>query len=208
MFANIDFIVYYLLSNTFIYFMYPTINFFMSKLSDSYNKIKPKHKQVYFVSNILKGGVLGIFSYNAYNILKNYYNYSLWNKYDIKLLGAMYASLDMISTINVHKMQLNTIIHHIVVQILYLSALIFLDFGEDTVSKGIVIYAIFSTFAFIVNIYLALRLIYFDKYYLKILASISSFIYQVCCALNWGYQVYFYIPLTYIILLKYYIQLY
>lgn len=164
---------------------------FMAKYSAKYLQIEPKHKQVYFVSNILKGLMLGLFSINAYNILKNYYNYNIWNKKDIKYLGGIYSSLDLISMFKVEKMQYNTVIHHSMVQILYLIGLIFLDFNPNTVANGIVIYAIFSTFSFIVNIYLALRLILFDKFYIKLLASISSLIYQVSCAFNWSYQVYF-----------------
>ena len=84
--------------------------------------------------------------------LIDYFYYNRWNTHTIKYLGGAYATLDMVSILRVEKMQINTILHHIIVQFLYLISLFLLDFNVDTIARGVVIYAVFSTFAFTINI--------------------------------------------------------
>ena len=156
----------------------------------SYKSIEPQHKKVYFISNIIKGSVLGLFSPIAYLILHNYFLNNYWNIGLIKFFANIYTSLDLVSIFKVEKMQKNTIIHHIMVQILYLYSLVICDFNETTIAKPIVIYAIFSTFAFVVNLYLSFRLVLNDTY-LKYIATLSAFLYQFYCTLNWIYQIYY-----------------
>ena len=117
--------------------------------------------------------------------------YDDWNTDNIKYLGAIYSSTDMVSMFKVSKMQINTIVHHIIVQILFFISLFILDFNIETLALGIVIYAIFSTLAFLVNIYLALRLTIKSKFILKVLATASCIIYQICCFVNWFFQIHF-----------------
>jgi len=188
---NIIFLVYNFISCSILYFIYNPVHIICEKYLTPYRNIYPAHKKIYFVSNLIKSIVLGIFSYKSFLILFQYTYYNNWLQYDVKYLGAVYASLDMVSILKVPKMQLNTTIHHIVVQILFIGSLLVLDFDKNSLSNGIVIYAIFSTFAFLVNLYLALRLIIDDKNHLRLLASISSLVYQVCCTINWSYQSYF-----------------
>ena len=188
---NISFLVYNFVCCSILFFSYNPIHIVFEKFITPYKNIYPTHKKIYFVSNLLKSIVLGIFSYKAFLILFQYAYYNNWVVEDIKYLGAVYASLDMVSMFKVPKMQFNTIVHHTIVQFLYIISLIFLDFDKNSLANGVVIYAIFSTFAFLVNMYLALRLIIEDKNNLKLLASISSLIYQVCCTINWSYQIYF-----------------
>ena len=188
---NFYFFIFYLFCNVCLYYIYPCMDLVFSKYSVLYNTIKPKHKQIYFISNLLKGSILGILSIYAYSILIDYFYYNRWNTHTIKYLGGAYATLDMVSILRVEKMQINTILHHIIVQFLYLISLFFLDFNVDTIARGVVIYAVFSTFAFIVNIYLALRLVLTDNPYKKKLANSSNIVYKLSCFLNWSYQLYF-----------------
>ena len=157
---------------------------------EKYKLIKPKHKQIYFNSNIIKGSILGSLTIYVFYIYFNYIFYNVWKINDIRYLGSIYASIDLVSIFKVNKMQINTIIHHVIVQILYFISLFVYQFNVNTLSRGIIFYAFFSTFSFIVNIYLALRLIISDKYKIK-LAFISSCVYKICCFLNWIYQIYF-----------------
>lgn len=101
-------------------------------------------------------------------------------------MGGLYSSLDLVSIFFVKKMQKTTLVHHLMVQVFFLVSLFYFDFSKETIGNPIVIYAIFSVFAFIVNIYLALRLI--TDRFMKIIPTIASIIYQVCCLLNWSYQ--------------------
>jgi len=59
--------------------------------------------------------------------------------------------LDLIALFIVHKMQKNTIIHHIVVQILYVICLYYEFDLHNPIIKGILIYTVFSSVAYMVN---------------------------------------------------------
>ena len=199
MYSNIKPFLFYLFFNVIIYYSYSIVDIIFHKYSLSYNNINPTHKKIYFTSNIVKGVTLGLFSISAFNIFIQYFIYNYWNTNYIRYLGGMYASLDIVSIIKVPKMQMNTFIHHLIVQLLYYYSLFIVDFNENTLAKGIVIYAIFSTFCYIVNVYLALRLIINEKYNIQ-LSKISNYIYKTCCLLNWCYQLYLlYIVDSYII---------
>jgi len=185
---NLLFLIFYAFSNVFIYYLYPMTHSLMNSI-DKYKNINPEHKKIYFVSNLIKGIVLGLFTPLAFGILYSYFIHNIWNRSLIKSLASTYCSLDLVSIFCIQKMQFNTLVHHIMVQVLFLISLLCFDFREDTISKPIVIYAIFSTFAFSVNLYLALRLILEKN--IKLIATISSIIYQFSCTINWSYQCYY-----------------
>jgi hypothetical protein len=189
-YENIRYFLNYLMWCGILYISYPITHLYLNKFYVPYQNINPKHKQQYFISNMIKGLVLGYCSYNATIILLNYTK-NIWNLENIKYLGAIYASTDMVSIFKVEKMQINTIIHHILVQILFMISLFILNFNHDSLALGIVIYAIFSTLAFSVNLYLALRLTIDNDKVLKTLATTSGIIYQFCCTINWVFQIYF-----------------
>lgn len=191
MYFNPTFLAFYLFSSGFIYLLYPVTHVVFENLSMNYAKINPKHKQKYFVSNLLKSMILSVCSYVGMMVLYDYFILNRWNKNLVKYVGAIYAATDLVSTFIVPKMQINTVVHHLVVQVLYLISLFMFDFSGLSFDNGIVVYAIFSSFAFIVNFYLAVRLIIKNKLVLKFLASISSVVYQACCIFNWLYQLYF-----------------
>ena len=64
-------------------------------------------------------------------------------------------------------MQVNTTIHHTMVQILYIIGLIVYNFNINTLANPMVIYAIYSGLAFSVNLYLSLRVFIKDDKFLK-----------------------------------------
>ena len=185
---NLLFLIFYVFSNVLIYYLYPITHSLMKSI-DKYSNINPEHKKIYFVSNLIKGTVLGLFTPLAFGILYSYFIHNIWNLCLIKTMAAVYCSLDLVSIFCIHKMQFNTTVHHIMVQVLFIISLLCFDFREDTISNPIVIYAIFSTFAFSVNLYLAVRLILHKN--LKLIATFASIVYQFCCTINWSYQCYY-----------------
>uniref|UniRef100_A0A6C0J0F3 TLC domain-containing protein n=1 Tax=viral metagenome TaxID=1070528 RepID=A0A6C0J0F3_9ZZZZ len=187
---NITNIFLYLINSLFVNYLYDLLRIIFNNVYNNYKIITPKHKQIYFISNIIKGSILGLFSPIALRILYSFIFKDIWEVELIKFFANIYVSLDLVSMFKVEKMQINTTIHHIMVQVLYLFSLIVCDFGEKTIAKPIVIYAIFSTFSFVVNLYLSLRLTLKEKY-LKKIATIASILYQICCLFNWLYQGYY-----------------
>jgi hypothetical protein len=186
---NLRYLCYYILFSIGLYILYPLLDLILNNIK-KYRIITPKHKQKYFISNLVKGILLGIFTPYSYLIFYNYIFNNIWNLSEIKLLASLYASIDLVSMFHVTKMQTTTIVHHTMVQVFYIISLLCFNFDEDRISNPIVIYAIFSTFAYMVNTYLALRLV-MDEKYLKFFATISSVIYQFCCTINWSYQCYY-----------------
>ena len=110
--------------------------------------LNPKHKQHYFISNLVKGTILGIITPHSYFILYNYIFYNIWDLNEIKIMASLYASIDLVSMFQVNKMQTTTIVHHSMVQVFYIISLLCFNFDEHEISTPIVIYAIFSTFAY------------------------------------------------------------
>jgi len=167
---------------------YYILNFVLSLISKRYTLIEPKHKTFYVRSNMIKGLLLGFWSPYAINLLYNMYVYNEWSKNQLKILAALYSSLDTVSLFMVPKMQLNTIIHHIAVFLLYMYCL-WCDFNLVGLTRIIIVYAIWSTLAWSVNLYLSLR-VYITRtnYKLHILCIIAFFSYLGCCIMNWSYQ--------------------
>ena len=77
------------------------------------------------------------------------------------------------------------------VQVLYFTGLLYYNFNKNTLANPMVVYAIYSGLAHIVNIYLSLRVFVNDKTFLKRLKYLSYLIYIGCCVQNWSYQLYF-----------------
>jgi hypothetical protein len=175
----------------FISFEYMTY-FFTYKFLDNYNlnfnKITPSHKKNYVAMNITKFVYLQylvfIFVYNFF--FDNYASYNL-----LKNIGAIYVLLDIIALFVVKNMQLNTKIHHIVVQFLYLICFYYnFDLVYPIVS-GIVVYTFFSSCSGIVNYFIALRVYNVKDEYMIKLSKISYSIYGISCFINWLFQLYF-----------------
>lgn len=175
----------------FISFEYMTYFFtykFLDKYNFNFNSITPSHKKNYVAMNITKFVYLQylvfIFVYNFF--FDNYTSYNL-----LKNIGAMYVLLDLIALFVVKNMQLNTKIHHIVVQFLYLICFYYnFDLVYPIVS-GIVIYTFFSSCSGIVNYFIALRVYNVKDEYMIKLSKISYSIYGISCFINWLFQLYF-----------------
>jgi len=150
--------------------------------------------------NLVKSFFLGILSFLFfYHYLSN----TLFEYNVLYNLGSTYILLDLIALFVVHKMQLTTKIHHIIVQLLFIISYLY-EFNVSTyVVQGIIIYTIFSSFAFMVNAFLAFRIFITNKW-LVTFAKISMNIYIVSCCFNWIYQIYILHHLTIIVGLIYF----
>jgi len=188
---NISYISQYLFWNYLIHISYNPINLLMSKNLINYRNITPKHKKIYVVSNLIKGMMLCLNSHIGVRLLYNYYRHGMWDLNTIKSFGAIYASLDMVSMFHVEKMQTNTKVHHIMVQVLYFMGLLRYNFNEKSLANPMVVYAIYSGLSYMVNIYLSLRVFVKNENLLKIMKYASYIIYINCCIQNWLYQGYF-----------------
>ncbi len=173
-----------------LFFFISTIHLthlFFDNYVQEYKDIVPVHKKLYVSSNIVKGSVFAMISYHSIYLLYNYLMYNNWENKQFLYLGCLYASLDMSAVIVVPKMQQNTKYHHIIVNILFFYGVIN-DMCVDSFSRLIVIYAIWSSLAFTVNLYLGYRIIIHNSLLVAKISEIALINYLVCCTCNWGYQ--------------------
>jgi hypothetical protein len=185
-------IEYFFASLTFYAFGYIFVDFIFKK-NIAYDLLFQDRKY-YFQKNFVKTFALVAISLYGTHVLFNGLYYNNWDNHRIHQIGYIYSALDVIGLYFVKNLPLNSKIHHIGTFIFsYLNTHI--DYSKNTFWIGLPVYCIFSSYAFGVNLFLALRLI-------KPLSSLKSFIsynlysYGLLLAANWGYQIYnlFYKP--------------
>lgn len=158
------------------------------KCTHSQYRLLDKKKQMYTVSNILKSGALASITPPACYILYKTMIHNEWNNTMIRNLGIIYAIPDGVSLILVEKMDVSTKVHHAVVCLFNIISM-HNDYTEESVVRCMVIYACFSTFAFLVNFLLGVRYINRSRRLERLLARTSFIIYSICCCINWFSQV-------------------
>ena len=170
-----------------LYLLYLFCDKFLTITNNKYRELDDD-KKMYAVSNISKSVVLCILTYPAYNILYDTMFEDRWNNTIIRNVGILYAIPDTVSLMLVNKMDMTTKVHHIVVCVFNIASLQN-DYGEENVIRCMVIYASFSSFAFIVNFMLGTRYLYDNKWVNKYLSRISFILYSICCIINWVWHI-------------------
>jgi hypothetical protein len=151
----------------------------------------------YISTNVVKSNYLLGLCPICLSLLSNFENHDI--QY-VKNLGAIYAAIDFAALFYNQKMSMNTIIHHITV-VLFFALNLFDNYEEGSISKMIMIYAIFSTFAYLVNFCLGVRLVYRLP---RVLYRGVFLLYFFVCLLNWKHQVEFMFQYSERILVKCY----
>mmetsp|Transcript_3069 Transcript_3069/g.8799 ORF Transcript_3069/g.8799 Transcript_3069/m.8799 type:complete len:351 (+) Transcript_3069:592-1644(+) len=127
----------------------------MMRVSTSYAAI-PDAKKFYVLSNLVKAAVLLSYTPVAARTLYLGMVNDEWRTTSIRNLGVLYAIPDTVSLLLVERMALTTRIHHLCV-IVFMVINLFNDYSERNVWRALVVYAVFSTFAYLVNLLLASR---------------------------------------------------
>jgi hypothetical protein len=134
---------------------YFVCDYCMSRHSTSYARI-PDPKKFYVLSNLIKSAVLLSYSPLAAFTLYEALVRNQWHTQRIRNLGVLYAMPDFVSLFLVSKMARTTQIHHVCV-VVFMVVNLYNEYGEENVCRALVVYAIFSTFAYLVNLLLASR---------------------------------------------------
>lgn len=179
-------IEYFFASLTFYFFGYKFIHFIFQQ-NISYDFLIQDRKY-YFQKNIVKTFALIAISIYGSNVLFDGIYHNNWQNQTIHRIGYIYSALDVIGLYFVKKLPINSKIHHIGSFIFsYLNTKI--DYSTNTFWIGLPVYCVLSSYAFGVNLFLAIRLI-------KPLTSIKKFIrynlysYGFLLVINWIYQIY------------------
>lgn len=159
---------------------YPALHLHMCK-TPTYRTL-PFEKKMYVLSNTIKGTCLGACTPMALWLLYECFH-DRWDTRAILVMGHMYAVLDTVSLFMVERMQTSTIVHHVAVVLVHVQNCQ-QDFTVDSYARCSVVYAIFSCFAFQVNLALARR-------YEKPSFQSAYVVYVLSCMMNWTWQVYY-----------------
>ena len=166
----------------------------LNRLDPTFRNVAPAHKKWYIVANLCKSFLLGLSCTSTKYWAAAYRCYALdrFPGIPLKRTMAVYAVTDVVALWMVPKLPTSTLIHHITSAVLYFVACAS-DMTEQGwtgnlgVSKMIVVYGNISTVAYLVNAYLALRVLYSPSSRSMISLCVLAFwSYIVCCAGNWG----------------------
>ena len=104
----------------------------------------------------------------------------------------MYASTDFVSLFTVKKHKTSTLFHHTFSVVMNLMAVFYADFEEESVWKLLMLYGIYSTLSYSVNLFLGVRFLFErSSKVVDVLCIASCGLYIVSCSLNWTSQIYY-----------------
>lgn len=162
------------------------------RIDHQFASINPSHKKWYVVANLSKAFFLGCMCISSRYWIGTYNGYIYDNlaMINVKRCGMLYIATDLVALFIVPKLPFSTKMHHITTTLLIImvSAVNIQVKGYSGllgVSKMAVLYGIFSTMPFLVNAYLALRVVYSKGNWLHVLAKMGLWPYVLCCACNW-----------------------
>lgn len=174
--------------------LYYVFNFCLDKYLPTYAALD-KDRKYYILANIIKSGILAACCPYIGDIFINGLVYDNWDNNFIWNIGCVYTIPDFVSLFMVKRMARSTIIHHVCVCIFNIWSLSN-NFEEENVCRAIMVYAVFSTYAYLVNFLLGTRFLIEEdvKYYLF---KVALFIYVCSCAVNWSWQLHYMYHLTF-----------
>lgn len=163
------------------------------KMDSRFASISPSHKKWYVVANVSKAFLLGCMCVSSRYWIYAYHSFyldDLSHQLTAKRCGVLYMATDLVALVMVPKLPHSTIVHHVTttVIIVLISAVNLSDKGYAGVlgvCKMAVLYGIFSTMPYLVNAYLAFRVLYEKTGWICVLVKASLWTYLLCCACNW-----------------------
>ena len=166
--------------------------FMWETLDPRFASITPSHKKLYVVANMSKAFFLACMAFSSRYWIGAYLGFFLdeFQTVELKRCGMLYISTDVVALYMVRKLPRSTVLHHIST-----SALIMLVSSMDISVKGwkgllgvckmSLIYGVLSSFSFLVNAYLGLRVVYPKAKWMYWFVKISLYPYVLCCTINW-----------------------
>lgn len=142
----------------------------------------------YRIVNIVKSITLGVLTLPGMYILINSHTFEYYIPL-IQILAAVYSSLDMSAIAFNRHCHSSTLVHHVLVQLLYYYGL-YHEWQQDTLAYLIIVYASFSSVAYLVNGRLAIRKFTVCSWNETLINDLALFFYIVSSLCNWSIQIY------------------
>lgn len=170
-----------------VFSTYFVSDYFMKQMSHSYDAI-PDDKKFYVLSNLIKSAVLLAYTPSCIYTLHRAMALDDWSSPRIRAMGVLYAIPDAVSMLLVSRMAWSTRVHHLCV-IIFMLVNLFVTYEDETIGRALVVYAVFSTFAYLVNLLLASRFLPVSPKLSLTLSALALVIYAGCLGLNWAWQI-------------------
>ena len=165
-----------------------------NKIDVRFSSINPSHKKWYVIANLSKAFLLGVQALSV-RYWWTVYICIITGRYvsrlELKRCTVLYTVTDVVALYMVPKLQRSTILHHVTTLLMAMVV-----WGIDNtlpewdgtlgIIKMIIIYGQCSTMAFLVNAYLALRVVYPKATWLKMVCLLALLSYLLCCTVNWS----------------------
>ena len=190
----VDSIIALVMMSTFITIALILGKYFWEAVDPNFRNVTPSHKKWYVVANISKSFLLGCLALSPKYWIGFYKELFLdeFQLVELKRTVVLYIVTDLVALGMVPKLPISTILHHVVTTVMG-----FVIFGLNLKLKGqagilglakmFLLYGSFSTMPFLVNAYLALRVVYAkSNNIVKYLCHLSLVTYLICCSLNWS----------------------
>jgi len=176
----------FLIGSYLVFSTYFVGDHYMKRHSTSYDAI-PDDKKFYVLSNLIKSAVLLAYCPSCVYTLYRAMAIDDWSTPRIRNMGVLYAIPDAVSLLLVSRMAWSTKVHHLCV-VAFMVANLFVTYEEETIGRALVVYAIFSTFAYLVNLLLASRFLPVSPKLSLTLSALALLVYSGCLGVNWAWQ--------------------
>jgi len=182
-----DAVYWFVFSCVFVRVMYFVVDQWLARTRPVYNTL-PTFRQMYIQKNMVKSFYLAILTiYASMKVILPIYQRGFWDTYTIHRLATLYGSNDFMGLVCVDQLPKTTRIHHIISTILVFTSLS-LDFQESDIGQAMLVYTMASASAYIVNLHLAVRLL-FERGELVRLRYVAAAIYMTSCGCSWTWHV-------------------
>ena len=183
---NYNYVIYFFMYSFLLRCFYDLMDVILNCISKKYTELS-KYKQLYITKNLLKSVslfLLSIYSFQ-YLLIPIMYN-GKWNNDIIHQAAILYTMNDFVGLLTIPGLPKTTVRHHQITTVLCMCSF-GIDFQNSELGKMLFIYTLASSYAYLVNFYLAIRYL-IPKKNLEMVRLSARNIYFICCALNWGWH--------------------
>ena len=153
-----------------------------------YEVFPPMPRREYVIKNFCKSvGLFFLCATAIPTVVIPAFN-GVWRTKLIRMIAAAYVSHDFVGLLRV-PLSWSTRLHH-VSSVVLMCVCFNLDFSTSLLGQAIFVYTFCSAMAFVVNMYLAVRIVGWK--YKVALCRLSFVVYSVCCACNWTWHLVYY----------------
>ena len=178
--------LFYILATIFLFFFYNFIELFYFEEKKTNEIVSSK----YIIVNKTKSYVLLFLTpLSLYYSVIFIGNFNIKNKTILDFIGGVYSSTDMSAMLYNRNTHMSTLVHHIIVQVLYYYCYYNNYEMKYSLCRPICSYCCFSSMAYLVNYRLTIR--FKNHPYEQVINDISFIIYSITSLVNWVIQIYF-----------------